>query len=182
MTDKNASRRQLMLYGAAAVAAAVAGVGAAWWKGNPQPHAEAASDLWTRRFAKPDGGELAMTSLRGRPLVINFWATWCAPCLIEMPQIDRFHREFGPRGWQVLGLAIDQAEPVREFLTKLPVGFTIALGGFEGSEVASRLGNSQGALPFTVMFDGNGQVRWRHLGQTTFEALSEHARKLSTSP
>jgi thiol-disulfide isomerase/thioredoxin len=129
------------------------------------------------RFERPEGGDLPMSSLRGKPLVLNFWATWCAPCLKELPQIDRFHRDFKPKGWQVLGLAMDGAAPVREFLAKLPLSFPIALGGMEGSDLVIELGNPQGMLPFTVVLDASGQRRWHKLGETHYEELAEQAQR-----
>ena len=96
--------------------------------------------LWSRRFEKPSGGELAMADLRGKPLVLNFWATWCPPCVKEMPELDRFHRTYAGKGWQVVGLAIDGPTPVREFLVRVPVGFAIGLAGFEGTDLGRQLG------------------------------------------
>ena len=175
----NSGRRALLFGGVAAVAGA-AGAGWAWHKRRAREEVAetSAPDLWSQRFARPDGGELQMASLRGKPLVLNFWATWCAPCLKELPQIDRFHREYHPKGWQVLGLAMDKPEPVREFLAKLPVSFTVALGGLDGTDVAMALGNVQGALPFTVMFDAQGNARWHKLGETSYPELVQQAAKV----
>jgi len=172
------SRR--MLVAGVAAAAALAGAGGALWRSReraPEPagplNDEAA--VWGLRFQRPSGGELAMADLRGRPLVVNFWATWCAPCIKEMPEIDRFHREHAARGWQVLGLAIDSAEPVRAFLERIPVGFPVALAGLPGMELLRNLGNVAGALPFTVQYDADGRVRRRRLGETTARELSSWA-------
>ena len=112
-----------------------------------------------------------MSSLRGRPTVVNFWASWCAPCLREMPQLDQFHKHQADKGWQVLGIAIDSAEPVNTFLAKSPVGFTIALAGMAGLELVRALGNDQGALPFTVLLGRDGRVAWRKLGETNHDEL-----------
>lgn len=169
------NRRQWAL-GAGAAVAAVAG-GVAWRVREEAPPPETAS-LWQRRFEQPDGGTLVLARLRGRPLVVNFWATWCPPCVKEMPELDRFHRAFAARGWQVLGLAIDRAEPVREFLARQPVGFAIALAGLEGSAIGRELGNTTGALPFTAVIDAAGRIRQRKLGETSFAELSGWASAL----
>ena len=113
-----------------------------------------------------------MASLRGKPLLINFWATWCAPCVREMPEIDRFHQQFSPQGWQVLGLAIDGPTPVREFLAKVKVGFPIGLAGLDGTELVKTLGNAQGGLPFTVLIGADGQVGQRKIGETNHDELA----------
>jgi thiol-disulfide isomerase/thioredoxin len=108
--------------------------------------------------------------------VLNFWATWCAPCIKEMPELDRFHREHAAQGWQVVGVAIDQPEPVREFLQRVPVGFPIAVAGLAGMELLRALGNPSGALPFTVVFAADGRVVRRKLGETTARELAGWAR------
>ena len=131
--------------------------------------------LWHMSFDRPGGEALAMASLRGRPLVVNFWATWCPPCIREMPEIDRFQREFASRGWQVLGLAVDRPQPVREFLARAPVTYAIAMAGFDGTDLSRRLGNASGGLPFTVVFDREGLIAHRKLGETSFDELARWA-------
>jgi thiol-disulfide isomerase/thioredoxin len=185
-TTAPASLRRRLLLGGVAGTAALAGVGLAVWH-RPNPASAvgkvdaAGSDdltaLWALQVAQPQGGELALASLRGKPLLINFWATWCAPCLREMPEIDRFHREFSPRGWQVLGLAIDGPTPVREFLARVKIGFPIGLAGLDGTDLIHGLGNSQGGLPFSVMISAGGQLLNRKMGATTFDELAGWAAK-----
>lgn len=140
------------------------------------PVADTPDDFWRQRFSRPEGGELALESLRGKPLLVNFWATWCPPCVKELPEIDRFSHDFAPHGWQVVGLAVDSAGPVRDFLKKTPVKFPIGLTGYAGTTLARQLGNSNGALPFTVLFDARGQVIQRKLGQTSYKELAGWAR------
>jgi thiol-disulfide isomerase/thioredoxin len=140
---------------------------------------DAEQSLWTQRFDQPAGGELAMGPLRGKPLVLNFWATWCAPCVKEMPMLDAFHREHQAQGWQVVGLAVDGPTPVREFLTKVPVAFPIGLAGFTGVDLAKSLGNERGGLPFSAVFDRQGAVAFRKLGTITPDDLGAWVKKLS---
>ena len=144
-------RRTLITAGVAATAAAL-GVGAYLWQRRADPADAASDELWSLDFETPGRQRLAMASLRGKPLVLNFWATWCPPCVREMPALDRFHREHSAKGWQVLGLAADNADAVRKFLADTPVGFPIALAGFAGIELSRRLGNPSGGLPFTVVY------------------------------
>ena len=168
------NRRALLA--ASGLAAGAAGIGLSWWQSRPAPPPPG-SNLWALRFARPDGGEVVMTQLRGRPLVLNFWATWCPPCVREMPQLSRFAREFGPAGWQVVGLAAEQAEPVRRFLQKLAVEFPIGLAGVQAIELSRELGNAQGALPFTAVFDASGRQVQQRLGETHFEELAQWAQQ-----
>ncbi|HEV7912854.1 MAG TPA: TlpA disulfide reductase family protein [Albitalea sp.] len=161
---------------------AAAGAGIGW----SLLRARAASDapdpsFWQMRFEQPGGGTLAMASMRGQPLLVNFWATWCAPCVREMPMLDRFHRQRHAAGWRVVGLAIDGAAPVQEFLTKLPVGFPIGLAGIEGIELARSLGNHAGALPFTVLFDRSGRIVERKLGALEPAQLDRWGRQITPS-
>jgi thiol-disulfide isomerase/thioredoxin len=170
-----------LLIGAGMVAAA-AGAGLYWWRGSAASAAAdrpaaAGADIWTRRFPQPDGGELVMAEQRGRPLVLNFWATWCAPCIKELPELNRFHRDQAGKT-QVIGLAVDRLAPVQEFLAKSPLGFPVGLAGMAGIELARELGNSAGVLPFTVVFDRQGRAVHQHLGETTYDQLLAWVRPL----
>ena len=158
--------RRLWLYGAAAVLAAGAGAGAAWWKQRPAGGHEAlGDDFWSRKFERPEGGELALQALPGKPILLNFWATWCAPCVEEMPMLDRFFREHGAKGVQVVGLAIDQPSAVRKFLQRTPVTYPIGLAGMEGTDLIRVLGNTAGGLPFTLALTADGGVAERKMGK-----------------
>ncbi len=172
------NRRQLLATGGVAVAAAAGGAGWAWWRGQRNGPGEAEQALWAQRFDRPTGGELVMAPLLGKPVVLNFWATWCAPCVKEMPLLDTFHRQYQAKGWQVVGLAVDGPTPVREFLAKLPVGFPIGLAGFNGVDLARSLGNPSGGLPFSVIFDRRGAAVFRKLGTVTEQELSDWVAKL----
>ena len=132
-------------------------------------------EFWAQRFEQPGGGELAFASLRGAPLLLNFWATWCPPCIREMPLIDEFHRQQQARGWHVVGLAVDSPTPVREFLARRAVSFPIGLAGLDGSELARTLGNPEGSLPFTVVLGHDGCVIGRKLGALKPEDLARWA-------
>jgi thiol-disulfide isomerase/thioredoxin len=168
-------KRRTWLIGGAGVAAVAAGLGWRAWSESRQAAQPDAIGLWQMRFERPDGSEFAMASLRGQALVLNFWATWCPPCVKEMPELDRFQRQFAARGWRVLGLAVDRPGPVREFLTRSPVSYGIAMAGFAGTDLSRQLGNESGALPFTAVFDRGGRLVHRKLGETSFAELAAWA-------
>lgn len=171
------SRRRALYAGAAAIAAA-AGAGLAWWRLRPHaalPEAEAA--MWVQRFDAPRQGDPAveMQTFRGRPLLVNFWATWCPPCVEELPMLNGFYREHRAKGWQVVGLAIDQPSAVRKFMERVPLDFPVGLAGLQGTDLGRSLGNLAGGLPFTVLFGTDGGIMHRKMGQITTEDLRQWA-------
>lgn len=169
------SRRLLV---AAGLGAALGGAGLAWWQwqGAAMPTGADAlgDDFWRLRFRSAAGGEVGLAQFQGRPLLINFWATWCAPCVREMPALDRFHQQWSPRGWSVLGLAVDQIAPVLVFSQKLKVSYPLLVTEGEGLMLSQRLGNP-GGLPYTLLADAQGHIRQRKAGETTLEELSAWA-------
>lgn len=168
------NRRTALLTGAA-VAATAAGAGAGWWRSRPGASGDGTDALWSLRFQTPAGSELALADYRGNPLLLNFWATWCPPCVSELPLIDAFEREHQAQGWRVVGLAVDKLEPVKDFLAKRPVGFGIGLAGLEGVDLSKRMGNTTGALPFSLVFNARGRLLARKLGVIEAAELSKWA-------
>jgi thiol-disulfide isomerase/thioredoxin len=182
MTDLAADRasmpanRRRWLLASVAGAALAAGAGVAWWRGREtaapsrptSPEDLAATDkLWALSLQTPEGKTLALASMRGKPLLVNFWATWCAPCVAEMPMLDAFYRQHADKGLQIVGLAIDQPSSVRTFLQRTPVTFPIGLAGFEGTELTRVMGNKAGGLPFSVMITADGGILQRRIGRVT---------------
>nr|WP_315238883.1 TlpA disulfide reductase family protein [uncultured Albidiferax sp.] len=161
-----ASRRRLMA--GVAAAAGLAGAGVAWWKYQPAPMLSGVEEaLWKLSFDTPQGAPVPMQTLRGRPVLLNFWATWCPPCVEEMPMLSRFFQEHAVNGWQVLGLAVDQPSSVRSFLQKTPVSYPIGMAGLGGTELGRSLGNLAGGLPFTVVLGSEGTVLHRKMGRVS---------------
>lgn len=129
--------------------------------------------LWRLSLPQPDGTPLALQSLRGKPLIVNFWATWCPPCVKEMPLLDQFHKQQAhtANGWQVVGIAVDSAAKVQAFVQRLELGFPILVAGPKGLELAKSLGG-QGPLPFTVVIGADGRVLERKAGMVQPEDLA----------
>lgn len=169
-------RRTLLMTGAA-VAAAAAGAWMSWRRIALQPvlsGAEAA--FWAGHFEGPNGEAVNLVAMRGRPLLVNFWATWCPPCVEELPLLNAFNTANAARGWQVLGLAVDQPSAVRGFLKKLPLNFPVGMAGFAGTELSRSLGNPSGSLPYTVVFGAEGTVLHRKIGKVSEADLAQWAQ------
>ena len=170
-------RRGVLGMAAAAVVAASAGAGFAWWRHTPTPVlSEAEAGFWATALTDPQGNPLDLGAFRGRPLLVNFWATWCPPCVEELPMLNAFHQANAGRGWQVVGLAVDQPKAVQAFLRRLPLVFPVGMAGMGGVELSRQLGNGNGALPFTVVFDGSGRVQHQKIGKVSLSDLENWAK------
>ncbi|NYZ62138.1 TlpA disulfide reductase family protein [Luteimonas deserti] len=112
-----------------------------------------------------DGSQIRLPeAYAGRSVLVNLWASWCGPCIEEMPELDRFAREQGDTGVQVLGIALDDPEAVQAFLARIPVDYTIAVDAPGPADAGVRLGNPRGVLPYTVLVDADGIVRKQRIG------------------
>ena len=161
------------------VAAGLTGAFAAWQKF--QPHGEmdgAVVNFWAQEFEKPEGGTLSMRELRGKPLLVNFWATWCPPCIEELPLIDAFFQQNKAKSLQVVGLAVDQPSMVRRYLGQKPLSFSVGLAGFNGTELGKTLGNVQSVLPFSVIFDAKGMLLAKKAGKLDQKDLDAWLKKV----
>jgi len=119
---------------------------------------------------------VSMQQFLGKPLVLNFWATWCAPCVQEMPDLDVLYRAHPQVG--LVGMAVDTAANVRKFVQKVPVSYPLLIGGHASIDTMRDLGNNRGGLPFTVLFNAQGQIQHQLLGQVQPARLAELLRNL----
>lgn len=169
-------RRRTWLWGGAALAF-TAGLVVATRRAGDQPPSLRDEALASWTVTTVEGAPLALSSFRGRGLVMNFWASWCVPCVREFPQLDRFARSMQAKGWRVLGVAVDRPDAVKAFLAKTPVSFDIGIGGFEALSWSKALGNVQGGLPFTAVFAPNGDLKKVIVGETTHDELVSVANR-----
>jgi thiol-disulfide isomerase/thioredoxin len=160
----NAGRRNALLIGAG-LAALGAGAGVALYRTRVEVVATpAVAQLFTRVFDDAQGRPQPMQQWRGRWLVLNFWATWCAPCVEEMPTLQQAARDYAGRGVAVVGLGIDRPEAIRRFQADLKLDLPLLVAGASGTQIARDLGNPSGALPYTVLISPQSTVAQARLG------------------
>lgn len=164
------TQRRRWVLAAAAIGALSAGAGVAWLRKRPAPP-DATAVLSGRRFDDADGRPQALSQWRGNWIVLNFWATWCAPCVEEMPTLQQIAREYAARGVVVVGVGVDNAGAIRRFREELKLDLPLLVAGAGGTELARELGNPTGALPYTVLISPQGRIEQSRLGLLKPELL-----------
>ncbi|MEP6996628.1 MAG: TlpA disulfide reductase family protein [Betaproteobacteria bacterium] len=166
--------RNRLIIGAAAALALTAGIGVAVFDRTP-PDATA---LLALSLPDASGQAQQLAQWRGKVLVVNFWATWCAPCREEMPDFIRAQTEYGGKGLQVVGIAVDNADKVQQFAHELGLNYPALIGGYGAMDLSKGLGNTLVALPFTLILDRQGKVAYTHLGQVKADKFRDIIVKL----
>ncbi|MGZ3184909.1 MAG: TlpA family protein disulfide reductase [Telluria sp.] len=134
-----------------------------------RPHT-AAAHLYAQTLNDAAGQPQALAQWKGQPLLVNFWATWCAPCVQEMPELSRLAAA-QPKV-KVIGIGIDSPTNIREFAGKYKIAYPVYVAGLTGTDLAREFGNSAGGLPFSVLIGADGQVRKTYLGRLKFDQLT----------
>ena len=164
----------------AGLSLACLGAGAllAWWRTRPVAGDDAAAveTFFSARWNDAEGRAFDTAPLKGRPLVINFWATWCPPCVEEMPELELLHQELSPSGIQIVGIGIDSEAKIRQFSEKHHFSYPLLPAGASGAELTRAFGNQTAALPFTVVIGPDGRIRQRILGRFRLDELRRAAR------
>jgi thiol-disulfide isomerase/thioredoxin len=126
-------------------------------------------------FNLPDvsGNQHTISEWQGKIRIINFWATWCTPCREEIPEFIALQKQYGAKGLQFIGIAIDDQEPVEEYIASSKINYPILLGGLNGIALAHQLGNIMEAVPFTLVVNQQGQIIHRHPGKISREQITE---------
>lgn len=154
--------------------AAAAGYLANLWRIGglgPRPGADAATAILGSRLTTLDGASQTLAGFRGRVLVINYWATWCAPCREEIPLFVRLQREYGDKGVQFVGIAVDQADKVRDFAKEFQINYPLLIAGVEAVELSRQAGNKAGVLPYTLMLDRSGRIAASLVGRISEQRM-----------
>jgi thiol-disulfide isomerase/thioredoxin len=138
----------------------------------------AVTHFFQQSFNDPGGKPLALSQFQGKPLLVNFWAPWCAPCVREMPELDAFAKEMKAKQVNVVGIGIDSPSNIAQFAGKLKISYPIMVAGMGGTDLARDFGNEAGGLPFTVLIGADGQVKKTYLGSLKFDQLRADLAKL----
>jgi peroxiredoxin len=175
---KHLLRRGLYTLLVVVLAAAAASAGVLAWRAlypppvpggaGSRPPAAPALQVGERRpdFTLPDtaGVPRAVSEFDGKLLIVNFWATWCPPCLEEIPAFVRLQQDYAAHGVQFLGVALDRAEAARAFIAEHAVNYPSVYGEHEAIALSKAYGNRIGGLPFTVVVGRDGRVLRMHQG------------------
>jgi len=155
------SRREWLVLGGVGTAAAVAGVlvGPILLQSG-----SGAAKLLATPLPGLDGRMRRLADWQGKVVLCNFWATWCAPCREEIPMLVDLREQYSAQGFEVVGIAVDNAAKVREFADKYHVSYPLLVAEAGGLDLMRALGNTAGALPFTVTLDRQGSILNRKLG------------------
>ena len=117
------------------------------------------------RLGNSEGQWVTAADFDGSIVLMNFWATWCQPCREEMPMLAKLHREVMDSGLVVVGIALDDVAQARSFADELGIDYPILVGSTDVMEVARLYGNHSGVLPYSVLLDRMGKIRWTYLGE-----------------
>jgi len=155
------SRREWLVLGSVGAVAALAGVivGPILLQSK-----SGAADLQVAALPDLTGRARKLSDWQGKVVLVNFWATWCAPCREEIPMLVSLRREFSPKGFEIVGIAVDNVTNVGEFVDKYEISYPILVANAEGISLMQKLGNTAGALPYTVVLDRRGAIVNRKLG------------------
>ncbi|MGI4858138.1 MAG: TlpA family protein disulfide reductase [Janthinobacterium lividum] len=123
-------------------------------------------------YPQSGGTQRSLAGYRGKILVVNFWASWCGPCVREMPALSGLSRQYAARGVRFVGIGVDSDANIAAFLKKVAVDYPVHIAGADGAALARAMGDTPGALPYTVLIDDQGRIRWTKLGGVDMKQLS----------
>ena len=176
--------RTVAILAGAAILALSAGYATHWMLGDRGAATPGVSDardvdaLFATKLPDIAGAPTSVSRWRGKVLVVNFWATWCAPCKEEIPEFIALQKEFAAHNVQFIGSAADHADKVSAFADEYRINYPILVGNIAALDLSTKLGNRISALPFTVIIDKDGRLAHRHLGILKADKLRALLTKL----
>lgn len=168
-------RRALLIAGVGGAAVAAGYAANLWRIGGlgASPAVGAATAILDGQLTALDGAPQTLAGFRGRILVINYWATWCAPCREEIPLFVKLQREYADKGVQFVGIAVDQADKVRDFAKEFQINYPLLLAGVEAIDLSRRAGNKAGVLPYTLVLNRSGRIAASLVGTISESRMRE---------
>ncbi len=165
-------KKEILLLVAVAAVAGLVGIGLGWKKWQvAEPAASVAHQFYAQSLPDINDKKTTMSQWQGKLLLVNFWATWCAPCVEEMPDLVELQAELQAKNVQVIGIGIDSADNIREFAGKYKIDYPLYIAGMEGIDLSRNMGNQHGGLPFTILLGMDGEVKKRYLGRLDMQEV-----------
>jgi thiol-disulfide isomerase/thioredoxin len=130
-----------------------------------------ATTLFAESMKDAAGAAQSMAQWQGKPLLLNFWAPWCGPCVKEMPELSALAGELKAKNINVVGIGIDTPTNIAEFTTKYKIAYPIYVGGMDATDLSRQFGNKNGGLPYTVLIGADGKIAHTYLGTLKFDQL-----------
>lgn len=172
-------KRQISLYIVIAVLFTAIG-GYFGWK-NLQPSKPvdiAVATLFSKTLPDAQNKPQALAQWQGKTVLVNFWATWCPPCVAEMPELLALQTEQAKNNLQIIGIGIDSAANIKQFSEKYKITYPLLADGLNGSELSRQFGNQAGGLPFTVLISADGQIKKLYLGRLNMQQVRADLQSL----
>jgi thiol-disulfide isomerase/thioredoxin len=126
---------------------------------------QSAKELFATSLPDLNNHPQALSQWKGKILLVNFWATWCTPCVQEMPELSKMQSENKITNAQIIGIGVDSAANIQEFSTKYKISYPLYAADVTGSELLRKFGDSAGGLPFSLLIAPNGTIKKTYLGR-----------------
>jgi thiol-disulfide isomerase/thioredoxin len=131
----------------------------------------AVQSFYSQSLPDKSGQLTSFSKWKGKSLIVNFWATWCPPCVQEIPELSALQTETAAKHIQIIGIGIDSSTNINNFASKYTINYPVYVAGINGMELARQFGNQAGGLPFTVLIGADGNIKKIYLGRLKFEEL-----------
>ena len=164
--------KKIILFVAIALVSAGIGIYVGTKKLEPARAADpAVAQLMQTSLPDTQDQQRRLTDWQGKVLLVNFWATWCPPCVAEMPELVALQNEMAGKNLQIVGIGIDSPSNIKQIAEKHQITYPLLIAGMQGTELSRNLGNQAGGLPFTVLLDAKGQIRKSYLGKLDIDKV-----------